>query len=211
MVKDLTEGKPSSLLWRFTMPLFLSVIFQQLYNIADSVIAGRFVGVDALAAVGASYPITMIFMAIATGANIGSSVVIAQYFGAKDYKGMKTASFTAVIALMVLSFVLTIAGTLLCNTFIDMLETPGNIRSDAILYLQIYTWGLPFLFLYNITTGIFSALGDSKTPLYFLIASSLGNIFMDYAFVQYLHMGVAGVAWATFICQGVAFVSVCYS
>lgn len=204
MNKDLTQGAPHTVLWQYTLPLFVSVIFQQLYNIADSVIAGKFAGESALAAVGASYPITMIFMAIAVGSNVGCSVVISRLFGAKDFKAMKTAVSTTMIASLVLSLVLTVlvlAGT---PALMNMLNTPADIFADGSLYLAIYVGGFTFLFLYNVTTGIFSAMGDSKTPLYFLIGSSIGNIVLDYVFVRYFNWGVAGVAWATFLAQGVA-------
>lgn len=204
MMKDLTEGNPQSLLWRFTIPMFISVIFQQLYNIADSVIAGRFAGEDALAAVGASYPITMIFMAIAVGSNIGCSVVISQFFGAKRYEQMKTSVYTTLISASVLSVVLTVFGLLGSRFLMRMIQTPENIFSLGDLYLRIYIGGFVFLFLYNVATGIFTSLGDSKTPLYFLIGSSLGNIFLDYLFVAQFQWGVAGVAWATFLAQGVS-------
>ena len=204
MIRDLTEGEPQHLLWRFTLPMFVSVIFQQLYNIADSVIAGKFAGEDALAAVGASYPITMIFMAIAVGSNIGCSVVISQLFGAKRYSRMKTAVSTTFLAATVLSVALTAAGLLGSRSLMEMIQTPENIFADGDLYLRIYIGGFLFLFLYNVATGIFTSLGDSKTPLYFLIGSSLGNILLDYWFVAGFHWGVAGVAWATFIAQGIA-------
>lgn len=204
MMKDMTAGEPRKVLWYFSIPLLLSVAFQQLYSIVDSVIAGRFVGVDALAAVGASYPVTMIYIAVATGANIGGSVIISQYFGAKDYAHVKTAVYTALTGIAGLGVLLTAVGTLACEFFIRMLNTPENVFADSVTYLNIYTWGLLFLFLYNICTGVFTALGDSRTPLYFLIASSLGNIVMDLIFVISLKMGVAGVAWATFLCQGIA-------
>ncbi|MEG1876334.1 MAG: MATE family efflux transporter [Lachnospiraceae bacterium] len=204
MTKDLTEGKPSRVLLGFSLPLLFSVMFQQFYNIVDSVVAGKYIGVDALAAVGASYPITMIFMAVATGANIGSSVVISQFFGAKKYEKMKTSIFTSLILIIIVSILLTLCGSFGCDFLIRALNTPANVFSDAALYLSIYTWGLVFLFLYNICTGVFTALGDSKTPLYFLIVSSLGNVAMDLLFVIRFQMGVAGVAWATFLCQGLA-------
>ncbi len=204
MVKDLTEGKPEVVLWKFSLPMFISVIFQQMYNIADSIIAGKFAGEEALAAVGASYPITMIFMAIAVGSNIGCSVVISQYFGAKEYKQMKTAISTTLIVSFALSICLTALGLLGANAFMRAVRTPGNIFYDGSLYLKIYIGGFLFLFLYNVSTGIFQSLGDSKTPLYFLIGSSLGNIALDYLFVAVFHFGVAGVAWATFITQGIA-------
>ena len=206
MIKDLTEGNPQKILWQFALPMFVSVIFQQLYNIADSVIVGNFAlhGEDALAAVGASYPITMIFMAIALGCNGGCAVVISQLFGAKRYEEMKTAVSTTLISSLILSAVLTVFGLLFCNLMLAMISTPENIFSDAAIYLKIYIGGFVFLFFYNVVTGIFTSLGDSKTPLYFLIGSSLSNIILDYVFVAMLHKDVAGVAWATFICQGVA-------
>ena len=204
MIKDLTEGNPQTVLWKFTIPMFISVIFQQLYNIVDSVIAGKFAGENALAAVGASYPITMIFMAIAVGSNIGCSVVISQLFGAKEYGKMKTAVFTTLISSAALSAALTAGGLLGSRGLMMMINTPENIFTDGALYLRIYLGGFLFLFLYNVATGIFTSLGDSKTPLYFLIGSSIGNIFLDIWFVAGFHWGVAGVAWATFLAQGAA-------
>lgn len=203
-MKDLTEGTPEKVLWKFSIPMFISVIFQQLYNIADSVIAGKFAGEDALAAVGASYPITMIFMAIAVGSNIGCSVVISSLFGAKKYKEMKTAVSTTLLTAFLLSAVLTVLGLAGTRALMAMIQTPENIFDAGALYLGIYIGGFVFLFLYNVATGIFSALGDSKTPLYFLMASSIGNILLDYLFVAKYGWGVAGVAWATFIAQGIA-------
>lgn len=204
MITDMTEGSPSKILWRFSIPMLISVMFQQFYNIADSVIAGQFVGADALAAVGASYPITMIFMAVATGSNIGVSVVVSQLFGARDLSRMKTAVNTSVISILALSVLLTAAGLLSCAGLLHLLGTPANIFADSQIYLNIYIAGLLFLFLYNICTGVFTALGDSRTPLYFLIASSIGNIVLDILFVTTFQMGVAGVAWATFLAQGLS-------
>lgn len=206
MIKDLTEGEPRKILWQFTLPMFISVVFQQLYNIADSVIVGNFAshGEDALAAVGASYPITMIFMAIAMGCNVGCAVVISQFFGAKRYREMKTATTTTLLASFGLSVVLTILGLLFSRTMLSMIHTPENILKDADVYLKIYIGGFVFLFFYNVVTGIFTSLGDSKTPLYFLIGSSLSNIALDWVFVALFHWDVAGVAWATFVCQGIA-------
>lgn len=204
MITDMTEGKPFGILWRFTVPMLISVMFQQLYNIVDSVVAGKFVGVKALAAVGASYPITMIFMAVATGLNIGCSVVISLYFGAKEYEQMKSAVSTSLLTVLGISVFLTILGLILGRPLMTLLKTPEDIFGDSALYLNIYICGLIFLFMYNICTGVFTALGDSKTPLYFLIASSIGNIILDLVFVICFHMGVGGVAWATFLAQGVS-------
>lgn len=167
MNKDLTTGKPTSVLLRFTLPILLSVAFQQLYNIADSVIAGKFAGEDALAAVGASYPVTMIFMAVAFGMNIGISVVISQLFGAKDFKEMKTAAYTGFISVAVLGVVLTVVGTVLCEPILRMLGTPENIMEDTALYLAIYIWGLLFLFIYNISSGVFVARRQQNAAVVF--------------------------------------------
>ncbi len=204
MNKDLTVGKPEQVLWQFCMPLFGSIIFQQLYNIADSLVAGKFVGENALAAVGNSYEITLIFIAFAFGCNIGCSVIVSQFFGAKRFKEMKTAVSTAMIASGVLCAFLMVLGIFGCDHLLRLIHTPDEILADSALYLDIYVWGLPFLFFYNISTGIFSALGDSRTPFVFLAISSTTNIAVDILFVTAFHMGVAGVAWATFLCQGVS-------
>lgn len=204
MNKDLTSGKPSSVLWKFCLPLFGSIIFQQLYNIADSFVAGKFIGNDALAAVGNSYEITLIFIAFAFGCNIGCSVVVSNFFGAKKYGEMKTSVYTSLIAGGVLCGVLMLFGSIFCGGLLRLINTPENIFADSKLYLDIYVYGLPFVFFYNIATGIFSALGDSKTPFVFLACSSIANIGMDILFVAAFKMGVAGVAWATFLCQGVS-------
>ena len=204
MNRDLTVGKPESVLWRFCMPLFGSIVFQQLYNIADSLVAGKFIGENALAAVGNSYEITLIFIAFAFGCNIGCSVVVSQYFGAKRYGEMKTAVHTGMIASAVTCLILMLIGILGCDALLKLIRTPAEIFDDSSLYLDVYALGLPFVFFYNISEGIFSALGDSKTPFCFLAVSSLSNIGMDVLFVAGFHMGVAGVAWATFLCQGVS-------
>ncbi len=208
MITDMTEGAPSKILWRFTLPMLVSVMFQQFYNIADSVVAGKFVGVEALAAVGASYSITMIFMAVATGMNIGCSIVISLYFGAREYKQMKCAISTSLVMVLGSSVILTILGLIFSRPLMILLKTPNDIFKDSSLFLNIYICGLFFLFLYNICTGIFTALGDSRTPLYFLIISSVGNIVLDLLFVIKFHMGVSGVAWATFLAQGASSVMV---
>ncbi len=204
MNKDLTAGNPRKVLWSFCLPLFGSILFQQLYNIADSFVAGKFIGEDALAAVGNSYGITMIFLAFAFGCNMGCSVVVSQLFGAREYGRMKTAVYTAISSSGVLCLALCAAGLMSSSRLLELIRTPEELLEPSGLYLNIYIWGLPFLFFYNIATGIFSALGDSRTPFLFLVASSTVNIFADVLFVTAFHMGVAGVAWATFICQGVS-------
>ena len=188
----------------FLLPMMFSVAFQQIYNIADSMIAGRFAGEDALAAVGASYPITVIFMAFAVGMNLGASVIVSRLFGAGDRKGVKRAVTTAFASSLSLAVILTVYGYFFCRNMMEWIHTPQNIMQDGVLYLKIYVFGLIFLMLYNVCTGIFTALGDSRTPLWFLLGSSAGNIVLDLLFVAKLHWGVAGVAWATFIAQGIS-------
>lgn len=204
MNQDLTVGKPGPVLWRFCLPLFGSIIFQQLYNIADSLVAGKFIGENALAAVGNSYEITLIFIAFAFGCNMGCSVVVSQLFGAKEYGRLKTAVSTACIFSAFLCAVLMAIGIMGCGPLLGLIRTPDEVFADSKLYLDIYIWGLPFVFFYNIATGIFSALGDSRTPFYFLAVSSTSNIAVDILFVKAFDMGVAGVAWATFLCQGIS-------
>ena len=204
MNKDLTVGKTETVLWRFCLPLFGSIIFQQLYNIADSLVAGKFIGENALAAVGNSYEITLIFIAFAFGCNMGCSVVVSQAFGAKEFDRLKTAVTTACIFSGAVCIALMLAGICGCDPLLRLMRTPEEVFADSKLYLDIYIWGLPFVFFYNIATGIFSALGDSKTPFYFLAASSVSNIAVDILFVKTFRMGVAGVAWATFLCQGIS-------
>ena len=204
MNKDLTIGKPSTVLRQFCLPLFGSIIFQQLYNIADSWVAGKFVSQNALAAVGNSYEITLIFLAFAFGCNMGCSVVVSQLFGAREYGKMKTAVYTSMILSGTVCAVLMLVGLIGCDSLLHLIHTPEEVFADSKLYLDIYIWGLPFVFFYNIATGIFSAMGDSKTPFVFLAISSVSNIFLDIFFVTAFQMGVAGVAWATFLCQGVS-------
>ena len=209
MTTDLTEGKPSKKLFWFSIPLLLSVAFQQLYQMADSMIVGRFAatpeaGELALAAVGASYPITQLFVAVATGVNIGTSVLVSQLFGARRYLRMKTAVSTALITTAVIALLLTLVGALATDSMMAGLQTPENIFADGALYLRVYVFGLLFLFIYNVCTGIFNAMGDSRTPLILLILSSVSNVVLDLIFVAVFQWGVAGVAWATFIAQGAA-------
>lgn len=204
MDNNMTQGSPAKILLFFSLPMIFSMIFQQLYNIVDSVVAGKFIGVDALAAVGASYPITALFIAVATGASVGCSVVVSQLYGAQDLDQVKSAVCTAVISLTALATVLTVVGIIGCDAMMRFIHTPDNIFTDSALYLRIYFFGLLFLFLYNTATAIFNGLGDSRTPLVFLIFSSLFNIYLDILFVKDFHMGVAGLAWATFLAQGSA-------
>ena len=179
MNRDLTVGDIRPAIWRFTLPLLGSMLFQQLYNIADSLVAGKFLGADALAAVGNSYEITLIFIAFAFGSNMGSSVIVSQYFGAGRRKEMKTAITTTFIAAFVLSLVLMALGIGFTDILLEAINTPPALLEMSALYLDIYIYGLLFLFFYNIATGIFTAMGDSRTPFIFLAISSTANIGMD--------------------------------
>lgn len=201
---NMLTDSPGKALFFFALPMILGNLFQQFYTTVDSVIVGRFVGEDALAAVGASHSLTTVFIMIAIGGGIGAGVITAQYLGAKSYNKMKTSVYTALISFLVLSILLSLIGLAACRNILTALNTPENILPDAMLYLQIYFVGLPFLFMYNILSAIFNALGNSKTPLYLLIFSSLLNIGLDLITVKVFGMGVAGVAVATVFAQGLS-------
>lgn len=201
---NLTEGSVAKGLMSFAIPMILGNLFQQLYNIVDSIIVGKMVGADALAAVGSSTSITMLFVMVAVGTGIGCSVVISQLYGARKMESLKTAIDTALISILVFSIMLSLLGRALSGPILTVLKTPLNIMDDATTYLNIYFYGFFFLFLYNAFTAVFNALGDSRKPLYFLIFSSLVNICLDIYFVGNLKMGVAGAAWATFIAQALS-------
>lgn len=201
---NMITDEPGKALFFFALPMILGNLFQQFYNTVDSIIVGQFVGEDALAAVGASYSLTTVFIMIAIGGGIGASVITSQYLGAESHQKMKTSVNTALISFLSLSMILSMAGLLLNRTILMALNTPGNILDDAVLYLNIYFLGLPFLFMYNILSSIFNALGNSKIPLYLLIFSSLLNVVTDLIMVRIFGMGVAGVAIATVFSQGLS-------
>lgn len=203
MINDLTVGKPLKILIQFSLPMLISMIFQQMYNIADSVIAGQLISVDALAAIGAAYPATVLFLAVATGASVGCSVVVSLRFGQKDIAGVKSAVYTAFISLTVLALALTGLGFLIMKPLLRLIGTPTMIFHSSLLYLYVYLAGVLFVFLYNTANAVFNALGDSRTPLYFLIFSSVLNIALDLVFV-FLKNSVLSLAWATFLAQGVS-------
>ena len=201
---NMVSGNPTKALIGFTLPMVAGNLFQQFYNIMDSVIVGNVVGEEALAAVGAPTAITMMFVMVAMGTGIGCSVVISQLFGAKKLEEMKTAISTALLSILGFSVILSALGLFINRGLMRLMGTPDNIFEDAAQYMQIYFFGFVFLFLYNAFSAIFNALGDSKKPLMFLIFSSLLNIGLDLYFVAELNMGVAGVAWATLIAQGIS-------
>lgn len=201
---NMLTNHPGKALLFFALPMIFGNLFQQFYNITDSIIVGKFVGQQALAAVGASYAITNVFIAIAIGGGIGSSVVISQFLGAGKIGKMKTAVFTTMINFLLIAALLGLVGVILNHQILTWVNTPEDVFGDAAVYLAIYFVGLPFLFMYNVQASIFNALGDSRTPLYLLIFSSLLNIFLDMVLVIVFRQGVRGVAVATLIAQGVS-------
>ena len=202
MVKNLTEGKPLKLLFFFAMPMVLGNLFQQLYNMVDSMVVGKFVGEDALAAVGSSFPVVFLAVAIASGLSMGCTVVISQLFGAGQIIEMKTTIYTALITLTVVGLAIMAVGEVTASPLLNLLGTDPDIMADSLTYLRIYFGGAIFLFLYNSLNGIYNALGDSNTPLKFLAMAAIINIALDLLFVIVFNMGVAGVAWATLVAQG---------
>lgn len=201
---NMITGTPGKSLFFFALPMIIGNLFQQFYNMVDSVIVGTYVGEEALAAVGASYALTTVFISIAIGGGMGASVLTSQYLGAKQHGKMRTSIDTALTAFLVLSILLGAAGFLGSKGIMIWLNTPENILEQAVLYLRIYFAGLPFLFMYNILASVFNSLGKSKIPLYFLIFSSILNVVLDLAAVCLLGMGVAGVALATVTAQGIS-------
>ena len=200
----LTKDSPSKAISRFALPMVVGSLFQQIYTLVDSAVVGKYVGEAALASIGASFALTTIFICIGVGGGAGASVLIARYFGSRDYKRMKTAIFTAIIGFLVLSLGLSAFGLIFSKDLMGLLQTPEEILDMAILYLNIYFYGLPFLFMYNIISALYQALGESKIPLYFLIFSSVLNVILDVYFVRDLGFGLAGAAYATLLAQGLS-------
>ena len=198
----LIRSNPLRALLLFAIPMIIGNLFQQFYTMADSVVVGQFVSEDALAAVGASYSLTNVFIAVAIGGGVGASVMVSRYFGAREYTHMKRAVYTALLSFLAISLLLGFFGLLAGRQLMLWLNTPSNILDLSVTYLNIYFLGLPFLFMYNVLSAMFNALGRSRIPLYLLIFSSVLNIGLDLYMVCVLGMGVPGVAWATLIAQG---------
>lgn len=200
----LIQKKPLNALIIFALPIIIGNFFQQTYTMADSAIVGQFVGEQALAAVGASYSLTNIFIWVAVGGGIGASVIVSHHFGSGDYSRMKLAVYTAFISFLLISIILGGTGLIFSKRIMILMNTPEDVIDLSEKYLNIYFIGLPFLFMYNIISSMFNALGKSKIPLFFLIFSSVFNIFLDFALVVWFNLGVSGVAWATLIAQGIS-------
>ena len=200
----LLKEKPLKAILILALPMIAGNFFQQFYTMADSMIVGRLVGEEALAAIGASYALTTVFISIAIGGGVGSSVITSRAFGAGDFQKVKNSATTAIITFVLIGCILMGVGLLFAEEILLLLNTPLLILDEATTYLGIYFMGLPFLFLYNVLASIFNALGRSKVPLYLLIFSSSLNIILDIIMVGPLGMGVAGAAWATLISQGIS-------
>lgn len=206
-MKDLTTGKESKLIFQFALPMLIGNIFQQLYNVVDSIIVGNYIGKEALSAVGASFPVFYALISLIIGLASGSAIVISQYFGAKDYKNVQKGVDTMFIILMVSSVIITIPGIYYVDEIFRLMRLPEELIPEARKYMVITLAGLVTAFGYNGTASIFRSMGDSKTPLYFLMFSTLTNIFLDLLFVLQFGMGVEGVAIATVISQAGAFIT----
>jgi putative MATE family efflux protein len=205
-MRDLSVGKESRIIFRFALPMLLGNVFQQLYNIIDSIIVGNFVGKEALAAVGASYPLLFTLISLVIGVAVGATIIISQYFGAKDIKNVVRTIDTLFIFMFFASIVVTLIGIVFSKPIFKLIELPADILPYAVDYFKIYMLGSVFFFGFNSINAILRGMGDSKTPLYFLIISTLLNIVLDLVFVLVFQWGVKGVAWATVISQAIAFI-----
>lgn len=206
-MKDLTSGNETKLILRFATPMLLGNLFQQLYNIVDSVIVGKFIGTEALAAVGSSFPIVFSLVSLIIGVASGGTVVIAQYFGARNFERVKASIGTLYLFLFWASLTVTVIGIIFSGPIFRLIQLPEEIIPQAKTYLNIFFLGMLGFFGFNATSAILRGLGDSKTPLYFLILSTVFNIAFDLLFVIVFKWGIAGVAVATVISQAGAFIT----
>ena len=204
-MKDLTTGSEGRLIWNFTVPMLIGNVFQQSYNLVDSIIVGRAIGKSALAAVGASFPIIFLLVSLIMGATMGFSILISQFFGAKDMARVRRTIDTAYLFLFFASLLMTGLGLAFSERILTLLNTPAEILPQALTFLRITFGGLIFMFGYNSVSAVLRGLGDSKTPLYFLVFSTILNVALVLLFVTVLHWGIAGSAWATVIAQAVSF------
>ncbi|MEN8225075.1 MAG: MATE family efflux transporter [Bacteroidota bacterium] len=206
-MKDLSVGKESKLIFQFATPMLLGNMFQQLYNVVDSIIVGRFIGKEALAAVGSSFPIIFTLISFIIGIAIGSTVIISQYFGAKDYAKVRRAIDTLYIFIFFASLFVSILGIYFSTDIFMLLGLPADVIPQADSYLDIYLSGLVLFFGFNATSAILRGLGDSRTPLFFMIIATVMNIGLDILFVVGFKWGIEGAALATIFAQGGAFLT----
>lgn len=206
-MKDMTEGKEGKLILQFALPMLAGSLFQQFYNVVDSIIVGNFIGKEALAAVGASFPVIFVLISMIIGLASGIAIVISQYFGAKDFNNVRRAIDTMYIGMFFTSIFTTIVGIVFSEEIFKLLNLPEEVMPMALEYLNIYLLGMIVFFGFNGTSAILRGMGDSKTPLYFLIISTLTNVLLDLLFVIVFNMGVKGVAFATVLSQTGALVT----
>ena len=204
-MQDFTSGNEGKLIFKFAAPMLIGNIFQQLFSVVDSIVVGKFIGKEALAAVGASFPVIFIMVSMIIGLVMGTTVVISQYFGAKDYVKVKRAIDTMYIYSTIIGIITTIIGILISEPLLRLIDLPEEIMPQAVLYLKIYLGGIIIFFGFNGTSAVLRGLGDSKTPLYFLIIASIANIILVVLFVGVFNWGVAGAAYATLIANAIAF------
>lgn len=204
MTKDMTTGSPMKLILGFSIPLFFGFLFQQFYNIVDTIIVGRFLGVDDLAAVGSTGSINFLIIGFCIGVCSGFSIPVSHKFGAGDYVGMRKMVANCTWLSGLFAVVMTVLTTFFCRQILILMKTPADIIEGAYKYIWVIFLGIPVTYLYNMLSGIIRALGDSKTPVIFLLISSVLNIGLDLFFIVVLHTGVAGAAWATVISQGIS-------
>ncbi|MBL7971307.1 MAG: MATE family efflux transporter [Prolixibacteraceae bacterium] len=210
-MKDFTEGKEAKLILQFSVPLVLGNIFHNLYNVIDSVIVGQFIGKEALGAVGASFPIIFALISVVIGVGSGASTVISQYFGAKKTAEVKRTIDTLFIFFLAASILITILGISFSKQIFMLLSLPDDILPQAVSYLNIYLLGMFFFFGFSGISSILRGLGDSKTPLYFMIISTFCNIILDLLFVVVFKWGIQGAAYATILSEaGVFFTMAVY-
>ncbi len=201
---NMTSGNPTSLLIRFAIPMLIGNLFQQGYNLADSIIVGKYVGSDALAAVGATGSVTFLFFSLCNGVSSGAGIVTSQFFGAGDTKKVKSAIANAAYIMLAASVVMGIISYIVAPGMLEFMDTPADIIEDATLYMRVSCIGVPLIGVYNYASSMLRALGDSRTPLYFLIFACFLNVGMDLLCVSVLSMGVLGAAVATIIAQFIA-------
>lgn len=202
--KDMTNGSPMKLILQFCIPLFFGMLFQQFYNMMDTVIVGKFLGVNALAAVGATGSINFMIIGFCMGVCNGFAIPVAQQFGAGDYHALRKYVANSVWLAIAFAGAMTAVVCLLCRQILLWMNTPKDIIAGAYSYIFVIFLGIPVIYLYNLLSGIIRSLGDSKSPLIFLVFSSVLNIALDMILILVFHMGVAGAAWATVISQGVS-------
>ena len=201
MAKDMTSGKPIKLIWNFTIPLLIGNLFQQLYNMADTFIVGRTIGVHALASVGSTGSIIFLILGFANGLTAGLAIPLAQRYGAKNYSGVKRSFYVSILISAVVAILLTILSMVFCRQILEIMQTPVEIIDGAYDYLMVIFAGIFSSMAFNLLSNIFRSIGDAKTPLYFLVIACIMNIILDVVFIAGVGMGVEGAGYATVLSQ----------